>query len=103
MQLLYNNITTYNSCIEREDIIKKWIHSSTDLKDDYNVSRYLPKFCLLFINEIEVEPDFDYDKNRSVNHYIAYLNDGGTVSANGIDAFVKAIKNYVKDIRDDKC
>lgn len=36
MQLLYNNITIYNSCIEREDIMKKWIHSSTDLRKAEN-------------------------------------------------------------------
>lgn len=40
------------------------------------VEEYLPKRIRDRVVSVDVEPDFDYNKNRSVQHYFITLDDG---------------------------
>lgn len=40
------------------------------------IKDYFPKRIRDNIEDIIVEPDFDYKKNRSVQHYFVYLKNG---------------------------
>ena len=62
------------------------------MKDDYDVSRYIPKKYHKDIEEIEVELDYDHNINRSVNYYRIWFKNGDRIGAVGIKGIVKAIK-----------
>lgn len=49
-----------------------------DIKD------YLPKRIRDRVTRVDVEPDFDYNKNRSVQHYFITLDDGTGFNATTI-------------------
>ena len=48
------------------------------------VKDYLPKNIRDKVENIVVEADFDYDKNRSVQHYFVYLTSGERFDATTI-------------------
>ena len=77
--------------------MKRWIHASTSFKDDYNVAKYLPKKSLSLIEEISMEPDFDYNRNRTVYRYTIWFSNGDSISANGISGITQAVKQYIAE------
>ena len=48
------------------------------------VKDYLPKKIRNEVEDIVVEADFDYEKNRSVQHYFVYLKNGKRFDATTI-------------------
>ena len=64
--------------------------------DDFNVRQYLPKKCWGKIEMIDLNLDFDNEKNRNVNFYTAYFLDGDRISGVGLKQFVKNVKNYIE-------
>ena len=56
------------------------------------IEDYLPKQIKDKVSTIVIESDFDYGKNRSVQHYFVYLNDGQSFDAISI----KELKNKAK-------
>lgn len=66
------------------------------MQDDYNVSRYIPKKYHNYIKSIEMEPDFDYGKNRTVYFYQVFFKDGNRVSADGIKNIVAKVKKFIE-------
>lgn len=74
--------------------MKRYIRSSS-LKDDYNVAQYLPKKYIEKIDEIELQPDFDNRRGRTVNHYFVYFKDGSRVNAVGIELLKQKIKEHL--------
>lgn len=56
------------------------------------VKDYFPKKIRDMVVDIIIEPDFDYEKNRSVQHYFVYLNDGQKFDATSIKDLVKKAK-----------
>lgn len=58
------------------------------------VKDYFPKTIRDRVTRVDVEPDFDYNKNRSVQHYFVTLDDG-----TGFDATtIKELKEAAKKI-----
>ena len=58
------------------------------------VKDYLPKKIRDKVENIVVEADFDYDKNRSVQHYFVYLTSGERFDATTI----KELKEKARQI-----
>ena len=56
------------------------------------IKDYLPKRIKNKVSDIIIEPDFDYGKNRSVQHYFVYLNDGQKFDAINIKELVNKAK-----------
>lgn len=52
------------------------------------IKDYLPKRIKNKVSNIIVEPDFDYGKNRSVQHYFVYLNDEQSFDATSIKELI---------------
>lgn len=52
------------------------------------IKDYLPKRIKDKVSNIIVEPDFDYSKNRSIQHYFVYLNDGQSFDATSIKELI---------------
>ena len=48
------------------------------------IKDYLPKRIRDRVVRVDVEADFDYEKNRSVQHYFVTLDDGTTFDATTI-------------------
>lgn len=59
------------------------------------VKDYLPKRIRDRVVRVYVEADFDYEKNRSVQHYFVILEDGTEFDATTI----KELKEIAKKIR----
>lgn len=59
------------------------------------IKDYLPKVIRDRVVNIDIEPDFDYNKNRSVQHYFVTLDDGMEFDATTI----KELKAIAKKIR----
>lgn len=59
------------------------------------VKDYLPKRIRDKIEDIVVEADFDYGKNRSVQHYFVYLKNGERFDATTI----KELKEKAKQLK----
>lgn len=59
------------------------------------IKDYLPKKIRDRIVRVDVDADFDYDKNRSVQHYFVILDDGTAFDATTI----KELKETAKKIR----
>lgn len=59
------------------------------------IKDYLPKVIRDRVVNIDIEPDFDYNKNRSVQHYFVTLDDGMEFDATTI----KELKEIAKKIR----
>lgn len=59
-----------------------------------NIKDYLPKRIRDRVTRVDVEPDFDYNKNRSVQHYFVTLNDGTEFDATTI----KELREIAKKI-----
>ena len=58
------------------------------------IKNYLPKRIRDRVVRVDVEADFDYNKNRSVQNYFVILNDG-----TGFDATtIKELKEKAKKI-----
>ena len=58
------------------------------------IKNYLPKRIRDRVVRVDVEADFDYNKNRSVQHYFVILYDG-----TGLDATtIKELKEKAKKI-----
>ncbi len=60
-----------------------------DIKD------YLPKRVRDKIDYIIVEADFDYDKNRTVQHYFIYLKNGKKFDATTIRELKEKAKQMI--------
>lgn len=60
-----------------------------DIKD------YLPKRIRDRVTRVDVEPDFDYNKNRSVQHYFVTLDDGTEFDATTIKELKEAAKKIL--------
>lgn len=60
-----------------------------DIKD------YLPKRVRDKIDYIIVEADFDYDKNRTVQHYFIYLKNGEKFDATTIRELKEKAKRMI--------
>ena len=58
------------------------------------IKDYLPKRIRDRVTRVDVEPDFDYNKNRSVQHYFVTLDDGTALDATTI----KELKEIAKKI-----
>lgn len=58
------------------------------------IKDYLPKRIRDRVTRVDVEPDFDYNKNRSVQHYFIALDDGTGFNATTI----KELKEVAKKI-----
>lgn len=58
------------------------------------IKDYLPKRIRDRVTRVDVEPDFDYNKNRSVQHYFITLDDGTEFDATTI----KELKETAKKI-----
>ena len=58
------------------------------------IKDYLPKRIRDRVTRVDVEPDFDYNKNRSVQHYFVTLDDGTEFDATTI----KELKEIAKRI-----
>lgn len=58
------------------------------------IKDYLPKMIRDNIEDIIVEPDFDYEKNRSVQHYFVCLKNGDRFDGTTI----KELKEKAKKI-----
>lgn len=52
------------------------------------IKDYLPKQIKDKVSNIVIEPDFDYGKNRSVQHYFVYLDDGRSFDATSIKELI---------------
>lgn len=59
------------------------------------VKDYLPKRIRDKVEDIVVEADFDYGKNRSVQHYFVYLKNGERFDATTI----KELKEKAKQLK----
>lgn len=59
------------------------------------IKDYLPKRIRNRVIKIDVDADFDYEKNRSVQHYFVTLDDGMEFDATTI----KELKEIAKKIR----
>ena len=58
------------------------------------IKDYLPKRIRDRVTRVDVEPDFDYNKNRSVQHYFVTFDDGTGFNATTI----KELKEVAKKI-----
>lgn len=58
-----------------------------------DVKDYLPKRIRNKVVRLDIEADFDYNKNRSVQHYFVTLNDGVKFDATTIKELKKIAKN----------
>ena len=58
-----------------------------------DVKDYLPKRIRDKVVRLDVEADFDYNKNRSVQHYFVTLNDGVKFDATTIKELKEIAKN----------
>lgn len=58
------------------------------------IKDYLPKRIRERVVRVDVESDFDYNKNRSVQHYFVTLDDGTAFDATTI----KELKEIAKKI-----
>lgn len=58
------------------------------------IKDYLPKRIRDRVVRVDVDADFDYDKNRSVQHYFVTLNDGVKFDA----ITIKELKEIAKRI-----
>lgn len=56
------------------------------------IKNYLPKRIRDRVVSIIIEPDFDYSKNRSVQHYFVYLNDRQRFDATSIKELINKAK-----------
>lgn len=54
---------------------------------------YLPKRIRNKVVRLDIEADFDYNKNRSVQHYFVTLNDGVKFDATTIKELKEIAKN----------
>lgn len=59
------------------------------------IKDYLPKVIRDRVVNIDTEPDFDYNKNRSVQHYFITLNDGTRFDATTIKELKKIAKKIM--------
>ena len=59
------------------------------------VKDYLPKRIRDRVTRVDVEPDFDYNKNRSVQHYFVTLDDGTEFDATTIKELKEAAKKIL--------
>ena len=62
------------------------------------VKDYLPKIIRDEVEDIVIEADFNYGKNRSVQHYFVYLKNGKRFDATTI----KELKEKAKQIGESK-
>lgn len=60
-----------------------------------DMKNYLPKRIREEVEDIVVEADFDYGKNRSVQHYFVYLKNGKRFDATTI----KELKEKAKQMK----
>ena len=58
-----------------------------------DVKDYLPKRIRNKVVRLGIEADFDYNKNRSVQHYFVTLNEGVKFDATTIEELKKIAKN----------
>ena len=58
-----------------------------------DVKDYLPKRIRNKVVRLDIEADFDYNKNRSVQHYFVTLNDGVKFDATTIKELKEIAKN----------
>lgn len=56
------------------------------------IKNYLPKRIKDRVVRTIIEADFDYSKNRSVQHYFVYLNDGQSFDATSIKELINKAK-----------
>ena len=59
------------------------------------IKDYLPKVIRDRVVNIDIEPDFDYNKNRSVQHYFITLNDGTRFDASTIKELKTIAKSFI--------
>lgn len=59
------------------------------------IKNYLPTKIRDKVVNVNVEPDFDYNKNRSVQHYFVTLDDGTEFDA----VTIKELKEIAKKIQ----
>lgn len=59
------------------------------------IKDYLPKVIRDKVVNIDIESDFDYNKNRSVQHYFITLNDGTRFDATTIKELKKIAKKIM--------
>ena len=59
------------------------------------IKNYLPKKIRDKVVSVDVEPDFDYNKNHSVQHYFVTLDDGTEFDA----VTIKELKEIAKKIQ----
>lgn len=57
------------------------------------IKDYLPKRIRDKVMRLDIEADFDYNKNRSVQHYFVTLNDGVKFDATTIKELKEIAKN----------
>lgn len=57
------------------------------------IKDYLPKRIRDKVVRLDIEADFDYNKNRSVQHYFVTLNDGVKFDATTIKELKEIAKN----------
>ena len=60
-----------------------------------DVKDYFPKRIRDKIVRVDIEPEFDYNKNRSVQHYFVTLNNGITFDATTIKKLKEIAKKYL--------
>lgn len=72
--------------------MKRYIHASDSLT---SLRQYFPKRYLKHVEEFDIQADFDNKRNRTVQRYYAYLDDGDSVSAIGLPAFQKAVRDAI--------
>ena len=75
--------------------MKRWIHASDTIDDEYNLKQYFPKKYQKYVTEFNMEPDFDNRSGRTVHRYSAYFLDGDSVSAIGIPNFQRAVRQTI--------
>lgn len=56
------------------------------------IKDYLPKGIRDRVVRVDVEPDFDYNKNRSVQHYFVTLDDGTEFDATTVTELREIVK-----------
>lgn len=62
------------------------------------IKDYLPKRIRNRVVRVDVDADFDYEKNRSVQHYFVILNDGTEFDATTIKELKKRQRRFYKEI-----
>lgn len=78
--------------------MKRYIHSADSLT---NLRQYFPKKYLKHIEEFDIQNDFDNRSNRTVYRYYAYFDDGSSISAIGLPAFQRAVRQSIDSMYKD--